>query len=87
MSWDLRAEDPLEYSCVVEALMAGWVGGDLPAPAAAASVPYAHQASDIHQLYMMAAQVMWWIAWPRCSGTSCISQTVACSLFSGTQCS
>ena len=55
MSWDLRAEDPLEYSCVVEALMAAWVGGDLPAPAAAASVPYAHQASDIHQLYAMAA--------------------------------
>jgi len=30
---------------VVEALMAAWVKGDLPSPAAQASVPYAHQAS------------------------------------------
>ena len=80
LPWDLRAEDPLEYSCVVEALMAAWVGGNLPAPAAAASVPYAHQASDIQQLYMMAAKVTGWIAWPKCSGISCISCTVACSL-------
>ncbi|DBA93628.1 TPA: demethylase [Trebouxia sp. C0006] len=43
MAWNLRCEDPLEYSCVVEALMAAWVKGDLPSPAAQASVPYAHQ--------------------------------------------
>ena len=42
----MRAEDPLEYSCVVEALMAAWVRGDLPSPAPLASVPYAHQASQ-----------------------------------------
>ncbi|KAA6427379.1 MAG: hypothetical protein FRX49_02043 [Trebouxia sp. A1-2] len=45
MAWSLRSEEPLEYSCVVEALMAAWVKGDLPSPAAQASVPYAHQAS------------------------------------------
>ncbi|KAL0032400.1 hypothetical protein WJX79_009578 [Trebouxia sp. C0005] len=43
MAWSLRSEEPLEYSCVVEALMAAWVKGDLPSPAAQASVPYAHQ--------------------------------------------
>ncbi|DBA96608.1 TPA: hypothetical protein ACH3X1_015470 [Trebouxia sp. C0004] len=43
MAWSLRSEDPLEYSSVVEALMAAWVKGDLPSPAAQASVPYAHQ--------------------------------------------
>ena len=46
MEWGLRAEDPLEYSCVVEALMAAWVRGDLPSPAPQAAVPYAHQASS-----------------------------------------
>ena len=45
VAWHMRAEDPLEYSCVVEALMAAWVRGDLPSPAPLASVPYAHQAS------------------------------------------
>ena len=52
MAWNLRCEDPLEYSCVVEALMAAWVKGDLPSPAAQASVPYSHQAStSLHMSY------------------------------------
>ena len=47
VEWDLRADDPLEYSCVVEALMAAWVRGALPSPAPQATVPYAHQASPV----------------------------------------
>ena len=46
VAWDLNADDPLECSCVVEALMAAWVRGDLPSPAPQATVPYAHQASS-----------------------------------------
>ncbi len=52
MAWNLRSEEPLEYSCVVESLMAAWVKGDLPLPAAQASVPYAHQArTSLYTLY------------------------------------
>ena len=53
--WDLRADDPLEYSCVVEALMAAWVRGDLPSPAPQATVPYAHQAGPHCQCSLLEA--------------------------------
>ena len=45
LEWGLSVEDPLEYSCAVEALMAAWIGGKLPASANEIAVPYAHQAS------------------------------------------
>ena len=44
LEWGLSAEDPLEYSCAVEALMAAWIGGKLPASVNKIAVPYAHQA-------------------------------------------
>ncbi|DBA82438.1 TPA: hypothetical protein ACH3X2_000674 [Trebouxia sp. C0005] len=43
LEWGLTAEDPLEYSCAVEALMAAWIDGKLPASANKIAVPYAHQ--------------------------------------------
>ena len=43
LEWGLSAEDPLEYSCAVEALMAAWIGGNLPASVDKIAVPYAHQ--------------------------------------------
>ena len=48
--WALDPDDALQYSCVVEALLAAWVAGDLPPPAAQASIPYAHQASQYRTL-------------------------------------
>jgi hypothetical protein len=44
LEWGLSAEDPLEYSCAVEALMAAWISGKLPASVNEIAVPYAHQA-------------------------------------------
>ncbi len=68
VSWDLRAEEPLEYSCVIEALMSAWVNGDLPAPAAEASIPYAHQVSHSCTQCSTVCLLEYWQMWQQRTG-------------------